>query len=164
MYQTFSVSTVDVDKATKQILVAFTNDVEPASINHNTVYISTGPNGDTVKIKWNLEGTFLTIDILNDIEPNKSYFLFITTDVVNILGEHLSQRLKQEFIIENDVRNSCEIISPVNYEYIPDNIINISLLLPYILKKNSQREKSLWLLMLLLARYSSYLYYLIIQP
>ena len=114
MYQTFSVSTVDVDKATKQILVAFTNDVEPASINHNTVYISTGPNGDTVKIKWNLEGTFLTIDILNDIEPNKSYFLFITTDVVNILGEHLSQRLKQEFIIENDVRNSCEIISPVN--------------------------------------------------
>lgn len=127
MYQTFSVSTVDVDKATKQILVAFTNDVEPASINHNTVYVSTGSNGDTVKIKWSLEGTFLTIDILNDIEPNQSYFLFITTDVVNILGEHLSQRLKQEFIIENDVRNSCEIISPVNYEYIPDNIINISL-------------------------------------
>ena len=92
MYQTFSVSTVDIDKATKQILVAFTNDVEPASVNHNTIYVSTGSNGDIVKIKWSIEGVFLTIDILDEIEPNKSYFLFITTDVVNILGEHLSQR------------------------------------------------------------------------
>lgn len=127
MYQTFSVSTVDIDKATKQILVAFTNDVEPASVNHNTIYVSTGSNGDIVKIKWSIEGVFLTIDILDEIEPNKSYFLFITTDVVNILGEHLAQRLKQEFIIENNIRNSCEILSPVNYEYIPDSIINISL-------------------------------------
>lgn len=127
MYQTFSVSTVDIDKATKQILVAFTNDVEPASVNHNTIYVSTGSNGDIVKIKWSIEGVFLTIDILDEIEPNKSYFLFITTDVVNILGEHLTQRLKQEFIIENNIRNSCEILSPVNYEYISDSIVNISL-------------------------------------
>ena len=118
MYQTFSVSTVDIDKATKQILVAFTNDIEPASVNHNTIYVSTGSNGDIVKIKWSIEGVFLTIDILDEIEPNKSYFLFITTDVVNILGE---------FIIENNIRNSCEILSPVNYEYISDSIVNISL-------------------------------------
>lgn len=127
MYQEFSVTTIDIDKATKRIAIGFTNEIDPDSINPKTLYVSTGDNGDVVKIKWMVEGYTLYVDIAEEITPNLSYYLFITTDVLNAMGENLSSRCKQEFIIKTDVRNSCEILSPVYDEQFDSNDVPISL-------------------------------------
>ena len=127
MYQEFSVTTIDIDKATKRIAVGFTNEIDPDSINPKTLYISTGDNGDVVKIRWSVEGHALYVDIVDEIVPNLSYYLFITTDVLNAMGENLTNRCKQEFVIKTDVRNSCEILSPIYDEKFDVNDITITL-------------------------------------
>lgn len=127
MYQDFSVSTIDIDKATKRIAIGFTNEIDPDSINPKTLYVSTGDNGDVVKIKWQVEGYILYVDIVEEIVPNLSYYLFITTDVLNAMGENLANRCKQEFIVKTDVRNSCEILSPVYDEKFDDCDVTVTL-------------------------------------
>lgn len=143
MYQEFSVTTIDIDKATKRIAIGFTNEIDPDSINPKTLYISTGDNGDVVKIKWKVEGYTLYVDVVEEITPNLSYYLFITTDVLNAMGENLVNRCKQEFIIETDVRNSCEILSPVYDEKFDTNDVTISLS-EILYSDESQKENSFY--------------------
>lgn len=143
MYQEFSVSTIDIDKATKRIAIGFTNEIDPDSINPKTLYVSTGDNGDVVKIKWKVEGYTLYVDIADEIVPNLSYYLFITTDVLNAMGENLTNRCKQEFIIKTDVRNSCEILSPIYDEKFEANDVAIALS-EILYSDESARENSFY--------------------
>lgn len=127
MFQEFTVTAIDINKATKRISVGFSNDIDPDSLNPKTLYISTGDNGDVVKIKWSVDGYVLIVDILDEIVPNLEYYLFITTDVTNAMGEKLKTRVKQSFIYESSVRNRCRILSPVQNEEFSKNDIEIRL-------------------------------------
>ena len=127
MYQEFTVTSVDINKATKHISVGFSNDVDPDSITPKTLYISTGDNGDVVKIKWSVDGYVLTIDVLDEIIPNIEYYLIITTDVINAMGDNLKSRLKQKFVYESTVRNRCKILSPVQNEEFDKNEVEFKL-------------------------------------
>lgn len=127
MYQEFTVTSVDINKATKHISVGFSNDVDPDSITPKTLYISTGDNGDVVKIKWSVDGYVLTIDVLDEIIPNIEYYLIITTDVINAMGDNLKNRLKQKFVYESTVRNRCKILSPVQNEEFDKNEVEFKL-------------------------------------
>lgn len=127
MYQEFTVTSVDINKATKRISVGFSNDIDPDSLTPKTVYVSTGDNGDVVKIRWSIDGYVLIIDILDEIVPNIEYYLIITTDVINAMGDNLKNRLKQKFVYESTVRNKCKILSPVQNEEFDKNEVEIKL-------------------------------------
>ena len=49
MYQEFTVTSVDINKATKHISVGFSNDVDPDSITPKSLYISARDNCAVVK-------------------------------------------------------------------------------------------------------------------
>lgn len=127
MYQEFTVTSVDINKATKRISVGFSNDIDPDSLTPKTVYVSTGDNGDVVKIRWSIDGYVLIIDMLDEIVPNIEYYLIITTDVINAMGDNLKNRLKQKFVYESTVRNKCKILSPVQNEEFDKNEVEIKL-------------------------------------
>lgn len=127
MFQEFTVTTIDINKATKRISIGFSNDIDPESLNPKTLYVSAGDNGDVVKIKWSVDGYVLIVDILDEIIPNLEYYLFITTDITNAMGEKLKTRVKQGFAYESSVRNKCKILSPVQNEEFYRNDIEIRL-------------------------------------
>lgn len=120
MYQKFTATEINIDNASKKVIVGFTFDLDEESINNKTVYI-TDDHGDVINTQIEVSDTFLSLSFTDEIIPNKPYFLVVTKEVRSLLGASIYHAIKHEFSFETTCRAKLRIVTPTNFEEIKDS-------------------------------------------
>lgn len=128
MYQSLSIVAIETHYADKQIILYTSFDVDPSSVNEETIQIINKNNNIPVYTEFNVKGKDIIITIDEEIVPNTDYIVR-ATGIKNVLGETMKAGIRRKVIFKSSVREIPVIVSPSNYEEITDLKVTLKAIL-----------------------------------
>lgn len=128
MYQSLSIVAIETRYADKQIILNTSFDVDPSSVNEETIKIFSKANNVDVDLLFNTVGKDIIITVNENIVPNTDYIIR-ATGIKNVLGETMKAGIRRKIVFKSSVREIPVIVSPSNYEEITDLKVTLKAIL-----------------------------------
>lgn len=128
MYQGLSIVSIETQYADKQIILNTSFDVDPSSVNEETIKIFSKDNNVDVNTLFEVIGKDIIITIDENIVPNTDYIIRVT-GIKNVLGETLKAGIRRKIVFKSSVREIPVIVSPSDYEEITDLKVTLKAIL-----------------------------------
>ena len=128
MYQKFTADELIIDQQNNCVVLTFTYDLDPDTINEKTIYITEAKQKILPMIEMDriVDGQEVKLIFKEDAKVNTEYEIHATEGIRSIVGDSIAFEYERTFIIKSIVDSAVEILSPVNYEE-PRNFIDIKL-------------------------------------
>lgn len=119
MYQSFSITAIEVNNFNETIVVTTGFDIDPNTVNGDTVRLFSKADKTDVVLDFEVKDKVFTIYPKNKIVQNSEYVLRIT-GVKNILGMDLNSGVRRTISFTSAIKEVPSIISPADYEELVD--------------------------------------------
>lgn len=119
MYDPFTVAAIRSDLRQKTIVIDFTSDVDPDSVNDKTVSIMERKTKSIVEYSFKIYRKTLTLTLLEWPTPNKEYVIKVD-NLVNAIGDKLQQGVRKTIVFESSLCSIMHILAPSYGESVTD--------------------------------------------
>lgn len=124
-YDSFSITTIDIDKFNSKILINFNQDVLAGSVSTITVNLTNAQNGSLMQYELSTEGKRVVIQLSSWPAPDEECVLMVQ-NVKNILEDDLETILDRTLAFPSVINSRIEITSPSNFANVSELIVEIT--------------------------------------
>lgn len=123
MFKEFALVDMTVNPIEKQIKLFFTSNVDPDTIDSDTIAMVHAESQKIYRLKYRTSKKTVVITVLDDVEPNEEYRLDINKTIKDIVGTPLQSSLIRHVYFNSNIYSNVRIISPANHELIDGSFI-----------------------------------------
>ena len=117
MYQSFSILSIDKNCIDNTIEIIANFDIDPKSLNEQTVQLYNKSTKGFVNTDFKINGTNITVLIKDEIILNSEYIVNVT-GIKTVTGMELSSGLRRSVIFTSSIKEETVIVTPINNEEI----------------------------------------------
>ena len=118
MYKEFALVDMEVNPTEKQIKLFFTGNVDPDTINSDTIAMVHAESQKTHRLKFRTSKKVVIITVLDEINPGEEYRLDINKTIKDIVGAKLQSSLIRHVYFNTNIYSNVRILSPANHELV----------------------------------------------
>jgi hypothetical protein len=118
MYKEFALVDMEVNPTEKQIKLFFTGNVDPDTINSDTIAIVHAESQKIHRLKFRTSKKVVIITVLDEINPGEEYRLDINKTIKDIVGAKLQSSLIRHVYFNTNIYSNVRILSPANHELV----------------------------------------------
>lgn len=118
MYKEFALVDMEVNPTEKQIKLFFTGNVDPDTINSDTIAMVHAESQKIYRLKFRTSKKVVIITVLDEINPGEEYRLDINKTVKDIVGAKLQSSLIRHVYFNTNIYSNVRILSPANHELV----------------------------------------------
>lgn len=118
MYKEFALVDMEVNPTEKQIKLFFTGNVDPDTINSDTIAMVHAESQKIHRLKFRTSKKVVIITVLDEINPGEEYRLDINKTIKDIVGTKLQSSLIRHVYFNTNIYSNVRILSPANYELV----------------------------------------------
>lgn len=118
MYKEFALVDMEVNPTEKQIKLFFTGNVDPDTINSDTIAMVHAESQKIHRLKFRTSKKVVIITILDEINPGEEYRLDINKTIKDIVGAKLQSSLIRHVYFNTNIYSNVRILSPANHELV----------------------------------------------
>lgn len=122
MFQEFLVTGMSTDIRTKTIILEFSNDIDPSSVDDSTIEIINRKTRDIMDYHFEVKGKVVSVTLLEWPLPNQEYVLKVDK-LKNILGDTLVSGIRKKIIFESSLCSTVTITNPAFNEVINELVV-----------------------------------------
>lgn len=123
MYKEFALVDMEVNPTEKQIKLFFTGNVDPDTINSNTIAMVHAESQKIHRLKFRTSKKVVIITVLDEINPGEEYRLDINKTIKDIVGAKLQSSLIRHVYFNTNIYSNVRILSPANHELVDGTFI-----------------------------------------
>lgn len=123
MFKEFALVDMAVNPIEKQIKLFFTSNVDPDTIDSDTIAMVHAESQKIYRLKYRTSKKTVVITVLDDVEPNEEYRLDINKTIKDIVGTPLQSSLIRHVYFNSNIYSNVRIISPANHELVDGSFI-----------------------------------------
>ena len=120
MYKHFNLSSINLRAIDKKIDLKFNFDVEPSSIQGDTIVLTTLTGGDHIPFKTTVNGSIITLLLDEWPQPNTEYHIIIEQGIENIAGMKLNSAIRRKLTFRSQILAVPFVKSPYNFQKLED--------------------------------------------
>jgi hypothetical protein len=120
MYIKFSIIGIETSLLDKKIIVDFNKDLDPISVNKNTIELINRNLRQIVEANYEVVDDKIIITLVDEPIVNEEYSLNIKASITAITEEQLSAAISQTIIFESKIHNTVIITAPADHELVED--------------------------------------------
>lgn len=120
MYKHFNLSSINLRAIDKKIDLKFNFDVEPSSIQGDTIVLTTLTGGDHIPFKTTVNGSVITLLLDEWPQPNTEYHIIIEQEIENIAGMKLNSAIRRKLTFRSQILAVPFVKSPYNFQKLED--------------------------------------------
>lgn len=118
MYKEFALVDMEVNPTEKQIKLFFTGNVDPDTINSDTIAMVHAESQKIHRLKFRTSKKVVIITVLDEINPGEEYRLDINKTIKDIVGAKLQSSLIRHVYFNTNIYSNVRILSPANHELV----------------------------------------------
>lgn len=118
MYKEFALVDMEVNPTEKQIKLFFTGNVDPDTINSDTIAMIHAESQKIHRLKFRTSKKVVIITVLDEINPGEEYRLDINKTIKDIVGAKLQSSLIRHVYFNTNIYSNVRILSPANHELV----------------------------------------------
>lgn len=118
MYKEFALVDMEVNPTEKQIKLFFTGNVDPDTINSDTIAMVHAESQKIHRLKFRTSKKVIIITVLDEINPGEEYRLDINKTIKDIVGAKLQSSLIRHVYFNTNIYSNVRILSPANHELV----------------------------------------------
>lgn len=118
MYKEFALVDMEVNPTEKQIKLFFTGNVDPDTINSDTIAMVHAESQKIHRLKFRTSKKIVIITVLDEINPGEEYRLDINKTIKDIVGAKLQSSLIRHVYFNTNIYSNVRILSPANHELV----------------------------------------------
>lgn len=118
MYKEFALVDIEVNPTEKQIKLFFTGNVDPDTINSDTIAMVHAESQKIHRLKFRTSKKVVIITVLDEINPGEEYRLDINKTIKDIVGAKLQSSLIRHVYFNTNIYSNVRILSPANHELV----------------------------------------------
>lgn len=118
MYKEFALVDMEVNPTEKQIKLFFTGNVDPDTINFDTIAMVHAESQKIHRLKFRTSKKVVIITVLDEINPGEEYRLDINKTIKDIVGAKLQSSLIRHVYFNTNIYSNVRILSPANHELV----------------------------------------------
>lgn len=118
MYKEFALVDMEVNPTEKQIKLFFTGNVDPDTINSDTIAMVHAESQKIHRLKFRTSKKVVIITVLDEINPDEEYRLDINKTIKDIVGAKLQSSLIRHVYFNTNIYSNVRILSPANHELV----------------------------------------------
>lgn len=118
MYKEFALVDMEVNPTEKQIKLFFTGNVDPDTINSDTIAMVHAESQKIHRLKFRTSKKIVIITVLDEINPGEEYSLDINKTIKDIVGAKLQSSLIRHVYFNTNIYSNVRILSPANHELV----------------------------------------------
>lgn len=118
MYKEFALVDMEVNPTEKQIKLFFTGNVDPDTINSDTIAMVHAESQKIHRLKFRTSKKVVIITVLDEINPGEEYRLDINKTIKDIVGANLQSSLIRHVYFNTNIYSNVRILSPANHELV----------------------------------------------
>lgn len=118
MYKEFALVDMEVNPTEKQIKLFFTGNVDPDTINSDTIAMVHAESQKIHRLKFRTSKKVVIITVLDEINPGEEYRLDINKTIKDIVGVKLQSSLIRHVYFNTNIYSNVRILSPANHELV----------------------------------------------
>lgn len=118
MYKEFALVDMEVNPTEKQIKLFFTGNVDPDTINSDTIAMVHAESQKIHRLKFRTSKKVVIITVLDEINPGEEYRLDINKTIKDIVGAKLQSSLIRHIYFNTNIYSNVRILSPANHELV----------------------------------------------
>lgn len=118
MYKEFALVDMEVNPTEKQIKLFFTGNVDPDTINSDTIAMVHSESQKIHRLKFRTSKKIVIITVLDEINPGEEYRLDINKTIKDIVGAKLQSSLIRHVYFNTNIYSNVRILSPANHELV----------------------------------------------
>ena len=118
MYKEFALVDMEVNPTEKQIKLFFTGNVDPDTINSDTIAMVHAESQKIHRLKFRTSKKVVIITVLDEINPGEEYRLDINKTIKDIVGTNLQSSLIRHVYFNTNIYSNVRILSPANHELV----------------------------------------------
>lgn len=118
MYKEFALVDMEVNPTEKQIKLFFTGNVDPDTINSDTIAMVHAESQKIHRLKFRTSKKVVIITVLDEINPGEEYRLDINKTIKDIVGAKLQSSLIRHVYFNTNIYSNIRILSPANHELV----------------------------------------------
>lgn len=118
MYKEFALVDMEVNPTEKQIKLFFTGNVDPDTINSDTIAMVHAESQKIHRLKFRTSKKVVIITVLDEINPGEEYCLDINKTIKDIVGTKLQSSLIRHVYFNTNIYSNVRILSPANHELV----------------------------------------------
>lgn len=118
MYKEFALVDMEVNPTEKQIKLFFTGNVDPDTINSDTIAMVHAESQKIHRLKFRTSKKVVIITVLDEINPGEEYRLDINKMIKDIVGAKLQSSLIRHVYFNTNIYSNVRILSPANHELV----------------------------------------------
>lgn len=118
MYKEFALVDMEVNPTEKQIKLFFTGNVDPDTINSDTIAMVHAESQKIHRLKFRTSKKIAIITVLDEINPGEEYRLDINKTIKDIVGAKLQSSLIRHVYFNTNIYSNVRILSPANHELV----------------------------------------------
>lgn len=123
MYKEFALVDMEVNPTEKQIKLFFTGNVDPDTINSDTIAMVHAESQKIHRLKFRTSKKIVIITVLDEINPGEEYRLDINKTIKDIVGAKLQSSLIRHVYFNTNIYSNVRILSPANHELVDGTFI-----------------------------------------
>lgn len=124
MYLPFTINDVETDYKKRTITVHFSHDIDPDTVNHQTVLLG-GSDGSVLHYKLQTSRNKVFVLLTDWPEPSRKYLLRIGKQVTSIVGDELSAAATFTIQFQTEITSTVRITTPANFETIKGDEVTV---------------------------------------
>lgn len=118
MYKEFALVDMEINPTEKQIKLFFTGNVDPDTINSDTIAMVHAESQKIHRLKFRTSKKVVIITVLDEINPGEEYRLDINKTIKDIVGTKLQSSLIRHVYFNTNIYSNVRILSPANHELV----------------------------------------------
>lgn len=118
MYKEFALVDMEVNPIEKQIKLFFTGNVDPNTINSDTIAMVHAESQKIHRLKFRTSKKVVIITVLDEVNPGEEYRLDINKTIKDIVGTKLQSSLIRHVYFNTNIYSNVRILSPANHELV----------------------------------------------
>lgn len=118
MYKEFALVDMEVNPTEKQIKLFFTGNVDPDTINSDTIAMVHAESQKIHRLKFRTSKKVVIITVLDEVNPGEEYRLDINKTIKDIVGTKLQSSLIRHVYFNTNIYSNVRILSPANHELV----------------------------------------------
>jgi hypothetical protein len=122
-YDSFSITTIDIDKFNNKVLINFNQDVQAESLNTETVKLT--QNGTLMLYTLSAENRQVIV-ALSDWPSADDECVLLVQNVKNVLEDDLETILDRSLVFPSVIDSRIEIISPANFASVSELTVELT--------------------------------------
>lgn len=118
MVMGFSIVSVETSLLDNAIIINFSKDIDPDSVNPDDIYVMEHDSRVIVPFDIDVEKNFVKITSKSGFEPDTNYTILIQVGISDLVGTTLEAPLMREVRFGSDVTNTVRIVEPIDFEIV----------------------------------------------